>query len=227
MPGDFAQIIILGGADAAIGEGDVKQTAEKVFEHGSVDCEQAAHLSRIALEPRGAFAGEVEDEPHVIFFSRRHLKNLAKGGDLVAGDRAIGLGHLGAERDHRDRERDAAPRVALHPLAVAIRQPVRNMAGGASKQGTERPAKGQISGAGNDAADESSWVCSSRSPGQRRSAVPFDDLFHNVNPWYNLPIKYANHHKGGTPRCPMRGFRRSPHRHPCVWSSCWSASSAW
>src|SRR5207302_2085413 len=43
---------------------------------------------------------------------------------------------------------------ALHALAVAIRQPVRNMAGGAREQSTERTPQRQVAGAGNDTGDK-------------------------------------------------------------------------
>ena len=126
MPGDFAQIVVLGGADEAIGEGDVKKAAEKVLEDRPIIGKQPADLSSVALEPGGALPGKVEDEPDMLLFARRHLKHLAKGGDFVAGHGAVGLGHLGAERNHRDRERDAAARVAIRVLAVAVRrQPAR------------------------------------------------------------------------------------------------------
>ena len=113
MPGDFAQVIVLGGADEAIGEGDVKKTAEKVLEDRPIIRKQPPDLSSVALEPGGALPGKIEDEPDVLLFARRHLKDLAEGGDLVAGHRAVGLGHLGAERNHGDRERDAATRVTI------------------------------------------------------------------------------------------------------------------
>ena len=155
MPRDFAQVIVLGGAEAAIGEGDVKKTAEKVFEHHPIIRKQPADLSSVALEPGGALPGKIEDEPDMLLFSRRHLKDLAEGSDLVAGDRAIGLGHLGAERDHGDRERDAAARVAIRVLAVTVRrQPARDQARCAREQIAERAAKRQVSRAGNDTANK-------------------------------------------------------------------------
>src|SRR5689334_3892932 len=104
MPGHLVQIIILGGADAAVGEGNMEETAEKILEHCPVASEQPAHLTRIALEPRRALAGEVEYEPDMVLFARRYLENLAKCRHFVAGYRAVGLGHLGAEGDYRDRE---------------------------------------------------------------------------------------------------------------------------
>src|ERR1700731_4925098 len=123
MPGDFAQVIVLGGADEAIGESDVKKTAEEVLEHHPIIRKQPADLSSIALEPGGALPGKIENEPEMLLFARRHLKDLAEGGDLVAGHRAIGLGHFGAKRNHRDRDRDAATGAAIRVLAAAVRRP--------------------------------------------------------------------------------------------------------
>src|SRR5207237_1455215 len=81
MPGDFGQVIVLGAAETAIGEGDVKKAAEKVLEHRPIIREQPADLSSVALEPGGALPGKIEDEPDVLLFVRRHLKDLAEGGD--------------------------------------------------------------------------------------------------------------------------------------------------
>src|SRR6516162_6261386 len=50
MPGDLAQIGILVEADPAVGEGDMEQPAEQIFEHPPVAREQTADLAGIALE---------------------------------------------------------------------------------------------------------------------------------------------------------------------------------
>ena len=112
-------------------------------------------MSSVALEPGGALPGKIEDEPDVLLFVRRHLKDLAEGGDLVAGHRAVGLGHFGAERNHRDRECDATARVATRVLALTVRrQPARDQARCAREQVAERAAKRQIPGTGNDTANK-------------------------------------------------------------------------
>src|SRR6516164_9659978 len=78
MAGDFAQVVVLSGTDEPVGEGDVKKTAEKVLQHRPIIGKQPTDLSSVALEPGGAFPGKIEDEPHVLLFARRHLKDLAE-----------------------------------------------------------------------------------------------------------------------------------------------------
>jgi len=182
MPGDFAQIIVFCGADAAIGEGNMEKTAKKILEDTPVGSEQPADLSGIALEPRCALARKVEYEPDMLFFTRRDLKDLAECGDLVPGDGAVSLRHFGAERDYGDRECDAATRIALHALALAVWQPVWNMAGGASEQHAERAAERQVAGTGDDTADKAHLVRSSVTVwvGHYRDAA-LDNLSRNAN----------------------------------------------
>ncbi len=148
----------------------MKKTAEKVFEHHPIIGKQPADLSSIALEPGGAPPGKIEDEPDMLLFARRHLKDLAKGRDLVAGHRAVGLGHLGAERNHGDRERDAAARVAIRVLALAMwRQPAWDQTRGARQQIAEWAAKRQVASAGNDTANKAHRVRGDRyRTGKRR-----------------------------------------------------------
>ena len=133
-----------------------------ILEHCPIVREQTADLAGIALKPRGALAGEIEDQPHVIFFARWDLKDLTKGGDLVAGNCTVGLRHLGAERDYRNREGDTAARVAISAFADAMRVPSRNVMRHAVQQNTERPAKRQVAGTGNDAADKAHRTYSKR-----------------------------------------------------------------
>ena len=153
MPGDLAQIRILGWADATVRQSDMEKPAEQIFEHRPIASEQTADLAGIALEPRYALAGEIEDHPHVILLARRDLKDLAKRSHLVPGNVAVGPRHLRAERNNRNREDDAATRVTVPAVVVALRMPGRNVACRTVQQGAERPAKGQVAGTGNDSAD--------------------------------------------------------------------------
>ena len=43
----------------------------------------------------------------MVLFPLREGEDAAKGGDFVAGDGAVGLGHLGAEGEDGDGEADA------------------------------------------------------------------------------------------------------------------------
>jgi hypothetical protein len=48
--------------------------------------------------------GEIEHTGDVLHLAIGHLEHFLEGVDLVHGDDAVGLGHLGAERDHTDGE---------------------------------------------------------------------------------------------------------------------------
>src|SRR5262249_3403378 len=124
----LAQIHVFGRADPAIGERDVEQPAKKIFEDHPVIREQTPDLTGIALKTGGALAGEVKDQPDMLLLARRDLEDLTKGGDFVAGNGAVGPGHLGAERDHRDCEGDSPAWVASTAFALALRIPARNVA---------------------------------------------------------------------------------------------------
>src|SRR3984893_11661357 len=154
MPSDLAQIVILGRANPAVGERDMEQAAEEILEHRAIAREQTPDLPGVAVEPGGALAGEIEDEPHMLFFPGGNLEHFAKGGNFVAGDGTIGLCHLGAERDHRNRKGDPLPRVVILALAIAPRVPTRDMTRRAFEQGAERAAKGQLTSAGKNTADK-------------------------------------------------------------------------
>ena len=55
----------------------------------------------IGLVAGRVLAGEIEDAPHIGLFRRRHAEDADERFDLVVGDDAVGLRHLGAERDDR------------------------------------------------------------------------------------------------------------------------------
>src|SRR6266446_9219947 len=137
MSSHFPQIIVLGGEDATVRESDMEQAAEKVLEHRSVPREQAPDLAGVALEPGGALTSEIKDQPDMLLFTGRDLEHFAESGDLVAGDNTVGPRHLGAKRDHRDGEGDAAARVVITAFSVTMRVPARNVARRAGEQRTE------------------------------------------------------------------------------------------
>jgi hypothetical protein len=94
------------------------------------------------------------------------LKNLAKGGNFVTGHGAIGLGHLGTERNRGNCERDPAPRVPVRFVTMNVRrQPAWDEARGARQQVTEWAAKRQVAGASDDAANKAHRI--SRRRGER------------------------------------------------------------
>ena len=154
MPSDLAQIVILGRANPTVGERDMEQAAEEILEHRAIAREQTPDLPGIAVEPGCALAGQIEDEPNMVFFAGRDLEHFAKGGNFVAGDGAIGRCHLGTKRDHRNRKGDSLPRIVSLALAVAPRVPTHDMTRRAFEQRAERAAKGQLTGASKNTADK-------------------------------------------------------------------------
>jgi hypothetical protein len=87
--------------------------------------------------------GEVEDTRDVLHLAFRDLEHFLEGVDLVHGDDAVGLGHLGAKRDHADGECDLIFCLAFL-IAVAIDGV---MAGHATHQRSDRAANGEPCGA--------------------------------------------------------------------------------
>src|SRR5262245_39808999 len=158
MPSDLAQIFILGRANPAVGERDMEEAAEEILEHRAIAREQTPDLPGVAVEPGRALAGQIEDEPNMLFFPGGDLEHFAKGGNFVAGDGTIGRCHLGTERDHRNRESDSLPRIVSLVLAVAPRVPTRDMTRRAFEQRAERAAKGQLTSAGKDTPDKAHLV---------------------------------------------------------------------
>ncbi len=102
QPGHLRQIGMFGGMDDPVRLGDMEQCVEELLEHRRFVGEHTRDLPRIGFEPARILAGEIEQTPDILALLRRDLKQLAKDSDLVSGDPSVGLGHLGAERDHRD-----------------------------------------------------------------------------------------------------------------------------
>ena len=76
----------------------------------------------IGLEAGNVLLGEVVEPRDVALLLGRHGEDLLEGADLVPGDDAVGLRHLGRKRDHGDREGDLAPaklRIALEKVRTA------------------------------------------------------------------------------------------------------------
>ncbi len=75
------------------------------------------------------------------------MKHFLEGGDLVAGDLAVGLGHLGAEHDNGDGEGDALGGIARLALAVRRAQFVDRMASDRADQRAQRTTERKARGA--------------------------------------------------------------------------------
>ena len=77
----------------------------------------------VILETGHVLAGKVKDPRRPLLIRFGDLEHFAKGGHLIAGHQPIGLGHLGAKRDHRDGKGDRAFGRAAQPVKDS-RQPL-------------------------------------------------------------------------------------------------------
>src|SRR5271170_3366298 len=107
----------------------------------------------------GAASRQVEDRAHVRFLARRHPEHLVECGDLVACYLAVGLCHLGAECDYRDREGDALTGIAMAVIGRAAFMigrgvPMRQVLADPCEQMAKWPAKGQVAGSDENAVDD-------------------------------------------------------------------------
>jgi hypothetical protein len=98
------QITELALMHGAIGLGDIEQAIQDVLQHGPVVGQKPGHVARIDLEAGGVPFGEVVDAIDVPLLAGRNREDAAEGVDFGASDHAVGLGHLGGERDHGDGE---------------------------------------------------------------------------------------------------------------------------
>jgi hypothetical protein len=78
--------------------------------------QHGGELLGIGLVAGHVLLGEIEDAGCVLHLRGRHLVRLFEGVDLVYSDDAVGLGHLGAKRDHADGERH----LVLGPILLLI-----------------------------------------------------------------------------------------------------------
>ena len=82
----------------------MEQAFEHVLEQLAVALEHGGELFGISLVAGHVLLGEIEHAGDVLHLAVRHLEHFLEGVDLVHGDDAVGLGHLGAERDDADGE---------------------------------------------------------------------------------------------------------------------------
>ena len=97
----------------AVGLGDVEQAVEDVLQHLRVVGEEPRHVARIGLEAGDVALGEVVDAADVPLLAGRDGEDAAEGVDLRPRHDAVGLGHLGGERDHGDGEGGLAAELAV------------------------------------------------------------------------------------------------------------------
>ena len=114
--GDAVQELAFALMHHAVGLGDVEQAVENVLQHRAVGMAGAAHLRHalgIDFETGHVLLGQVEQPRHIVRLLGRHLEYFLERAHFVLGDDAVGLGHLGRQRDHRHRKGDAAAQVRV------------------------------------------------------------------------------------------------------------------
>ena len=151
-PGHLAQEVELRRVNVAVGAGDVEQAAEQFLEHRRLVAEHEGHLLGVGLETAGVLLRLVEDPPDVLHLPGRDPEHLLEGVDLGAGDDAVGLGHLGAEHDDGDGERDLLGAGGDRGFAFAPpgADLVHRMTGDGADQRPQRSAEGEPGNAADD-----------------------------------------------------------------------------
>ena len=102
MPATSREIGELALVHGAVGAGDVEEPVEHAFEHRRIVGEEARDVARIGVEAGNVLLGEIVDARDVPLLARRDREDAAEGVDLRAAHDAVGLRHLGGERDHAD-----------------------------------------------------------------------------------------------------------------------------
>ena len=115
--GHILEEAVLGRMQDAVGRRDVEQASEhRRQEHGLV-LEQPGDAGRVHLVAGDVALGEVVDAAHVLGLVRGDLEQPLERLRLDGERNAVGLGHLGGERRHRDGEGDGAVCGRALPLA--------------------------------------------------------------------------------------------------------------
>ena len=123
MRGDLGEIGKLALVHGAVGAGDVEEPVEHGFQHRRVVGEEARDVARIGVEAGDVLLGEIVDAADVPLLARRDREDAAEGVDLRAADDAVGLRHLGRERDHGDGEGGLAADFAVGEIGQHRAQP--------------------------------------------------------------------------------------------------------
>ncbi len=127
----------------AVGLGDLEQPVEDVFQQRGIAGEHLGDLAGIGLVAGGVLLRQAEDAVDAGLLAWRDAEQTMEGLDLVVGHRAVGLRHLGGERDHRDGEDDARRIARRDLLHLAVDQ---EMAGQRADQRADRAAAQHESG---------------------------------------------------------------------------------
>ena len=114
--GDGLEELVLLGMQHAVGSRHVHEALEHVLQKLAVVLEQGRDLAGVGLVAGHVLLGQIEHVLDVGGLLGRKAEDLGEGVVLQRRDHAVGLGHLGAERDDGDREGNVFLRLA----AVAL-----------------------------------------------------------------------------------------------------------
>ena len=106
--GDDGEERVLVGMQHAVGGGDVEQAFEQRAQHLRLVGEQARDLAGVDFVAGDVLRGEVEQAAEIRLLLRRDVEHAREGAFLDRQRDAVGLGHLGGQRRHRDGEGDGA-----------------------------------------------------------------------------------------------------------------------
>jgi hypothetical protein len=89
--------------------GDMKQAVQNILQLCRIVCKYTAHIAGVGVEACDIAFRQIVDAADIPLLAGRHGENLAERVHLRARDHAVGLRHLGAQRDHRDRKGGVPP----------------------------------------------------------------------------------------------------------------------
>ncbi|MCH7631265.1 MAG: SDR family oxidoreductase, partial [Proteobacteria bacterium] len=110
-PRDVFEVGIFRRMVNPIGHGDMKQRPQQILEHRRAVPEHPGDLPGVGLVSGAVLARHIENPPDIFGLMGGDLKNPLEDIDLLAGDMAVGLGHLGGKRNYADRESDLPGRL--------------------------------------------------------------------------------------------------------------------
>ena len=122
--GHMSQKLLLVGMEFAVGERDVEQSFEHILQEPAVLPQEIRKLPGIGFVAGDIVLGGIEDARHASHLARGHIEHLLECLHLVACDHAVGLGHLGAERNHADGEGELMLRREQRNVVLAVEDAV-------------------------------------------------------------------------------------------------------
>ena len=122
--------------DFPVGFCDVEETVKHILKQLAVALKQGDELFSTGLKVDCVPFGRIEGRGDLLHQCGRHLKRLLEGFNLVGGNAAIGLGHLGTQDDHTHGEGHLVVWFSIQ-FALLTRRPE-------TKQGADLPSEREV-----------------------------------------------------------------------------------